>query len=325
MTAKVGLTAALTLALGIGCSSDSDDVHLQDGTGAQGGASATGGTTPVTGGGTTGGASASGGATAGAGGAPNTCGDIVCGTDEECCGPPDCGHCIQAGTDPACAASCTSRACGDEGLECIDPVLGYPGEICVTHQRTAGPTVIVAYECVRDPCGTDPLDCTCAAEVCVDSPVPGARCMSPDPDALTLLCDDFEGICNSPDTPIATPNGDRPIASLQAGDLVYSVHEQAIVVVPVLRATRTAVQHHRVVRLETESGVVLEISPGHPTADGRSLGDLAPGDQLDGDRVASVVQVPYHHEHTYDVLPASDTGTYFAGGLRIGSTLGPKP
>jgi len=272
-----------------------------------------------------GGASSGGGATGGAGGATDTCGGVVCSSGEECCGPPECGYCIPVGTDPACAGSCTRRACGDEGLECLDPVLGYPGEICVTRQRTAGPTVILGYECARNPCGTDPLDCTCAAEVCVDGSVPGPQCMDPNPDALTLVCDDFQGICNSPGTLIATPSGDRPIASLRTGDLVYSVHEQAVVAVPVLRATRTPVHHHHVVRLETEGGVVLEISPGHPTVDGRSLGELAPGDQLDGDRVLSTELIPYQHEYTYDILPASDTGTYFADGLRIASTLAPRP
>lgn len=31
--------------------------------------------------------------------------------------------------------------------------------------------------------------------------------------------------------------------------------------------------------------------------------------------------IPYGHEHTYDILPDSDTGTYVAGGVLIGSTL----
>ena len=145
--------------------------------------------------------------------------------------------------------------------------------------------------------------------------------MSADPDTLTLVCEDFMGICNSPDTPIATPQGDRAIATLRVGDLVYSVDHGAVVAVPVLRATRTPVFHHRVVHLELDSGVVLEISSLHPTADGRTLGGLRAGDVLDGARVLSAQRVPYRFEHTYDILPASDTGTYFAAGVRLGSTL----
>jgi hypothetical protein len=42
---------------------------------------------------------------------------------------------------------------------------------------------------------------------------------------------------------------------------------------------------------------------------------------LDGHLIKSVDVVAYEHEATYDILPASDTGTYFAAGIQIGSTL----
>jgi hypothetical protein len=45
------------------------------------------------------------------------------------------------------------------------------------------------------------------------------------------------GICASPDTPIATPDGDKPIASLHAGDLVYSVDHRVVRAVRLLDAT----------------------------------------------------------------------------------------
>jgi hypothetical protein len=59
----------------------------------------------------------------------------------------------------------------------------------------------------------------------------------------------------------------------------------------------------------------------HPTADGRTLASVTPGSALDAVRAVSVELVPYAHGHTYDILPDSDTGTYFAGGALIGSTL----
>ena len=31
--------------------------------------------------------------------------------------------------------------------------------------------------------------------------------------------------------------------------------------------------------------------------------------------------IRYAHSHTYDILPDSESGTYYAGGLLIGSTL----
>jgi hypothetical protein len=128
-------------------------------------------------------------------------------------------------------------------------------------------------------------------------------------------------ICASPDTPIATPLGNRPIADLAAGDLVYSVDHDAIVAVPVLRTNRAPVHDHRVVRVTLESGAVLEISPRHPTADGRTFGDLHAGDRLDRFTVTAAELVPYAHSFTYDILPASSTHTYFAAGALVGTTL----
>ncbi|HEX3850567.1 MAG TPA: Hint domain-containing protein [Polyangiaceae bacterium] len=129
-------------------------------------------------------------------------------------------------------------------------------------------------------------------------------------------------ICAAPDTPIATPNGELPIATLRAGDLVYSVDHDAIVVVPLLEVGHTSVARHRVVRVTLEDGRVLEISPGHPTADGRTFGDLLAGGKLDAAHwVRSAELVPYTYDATYDILPASSTGTYYAAGALIGSTL----
>jgi hypothetical protein len=82
------------------------------------------------------------------------------------------------------------------------------------------------------------------------------------------------------------------------------------------------VRAHRVVRVELEGGRVLEISPGHPTADGRTFGDLVTGGFLDEQHeVVSARLVPYGYDATYDILPDSSTGTYFAAGALIGSTL----
>jgi hypothetical protein len=63
------------------------------------------------------------------------------------------------------------------------------------------------------------------------------------------------------------------------------------------------------------------MSPGHPTADGRFFGDLEVGDDLGGIEIVGAALVPYRESHTHDILPASDTGVYFAGGVPVGSTL----
>ena len=128
-------------------------------------------------------------------------------------------------------------------------------------------------------------------------------------------------VCASPDTPIATPYGERPIADLRIGDVVYSVDHDSIRGVPIAAIRRQRVEDHRVVRMSTSDGRTLEISAPHPTADGRVFGDLQAGDSLDGRAIESVEVITYSHDFTYDILPGSDTGTYFAAGMQIGSTL----
>jgi hypothetical protein len=130
-----------------------------------------------------------------------------------------------------------------------------------------------------------------------------------------------ECVCASPDTPIATPTGDRPIASLSVGDLVLSIDGGHVAAVPVRETRRTAVSNHRVIEVVLRDDVTLRISAAHPTADGRTFGQLRAGDWLGGREIASTRVVPYAHDATYDILPDSDTGTYFAGGALIGSTL----
>src|SRR5262249_53493350 len=118
-------------------------------------------------------------------------------------------------------------------------------------------------------------------------------------------------VCASPDTPIATPEGPRAIASLRVGELVYSLDHGRFTAVPILRTNRIAATNHSVVHAVLANGSVLDISAPHPTADGRRFGDLRAGDQLDGVVIVRVETIPYMHPFTYDVLPASDSATYF--------------
>ena len=74
-------------------------------------------------------------------------------------------------------------------------------------------------------------------------------------------------------------------------------------------------------RVTTVDGRILEISAGHPTADGRLFGDLRQAGLLDGHPIDRVETVPYLYTETYDILPASESGAYFAAGMLSGSTL----
>jgi hypothetical protein len=128
--------------------------------------------------------------------------------------------------------------------------------------------------------------------------------------------------CCHPTTPILTPDGERPIAELRAGDIVYTLERGERVARPLARvSSQLAPKGHHVVRVTLASGRVLEVSAPHPTVDGRLFGDMQPGDDLGGQRITSVERVPYQAPATFDILPASDSGAYLAAGAWIGSTL----
>jgi hypothetical protein len=97
----------------------------------------------------------------------------------------------------------------------------------------------------------------------------------------------------------------------------------AIVAVPIRTVHRQPAEGHAVPQVVLDDGRVLEVSAGHPTAEGRTFGDLAPGDRLGERTVQRITYAAYRHPFTYDILPDSSTGTYFAAGALIASTLVP--
>ncbi|MGH7435565.1 MAG: Hint domain-containing protein [Polyangiaceae bacterium] len=174
------------------------------------------------------------------------------------------------------------------------------------------PAPSVSYSCVADPCAGSP-DASCYCTLCNG----GGMCDS-SPGQVSCTT---ESVCASGRTLIATANGPRPLASIRVGDLVYSADHGALRLVPVERVGRVAVFHHRVVELTLDSGAVLRMSAGHPMADGRPIGVLPTGARLDTAVVVARRDVAYDEPYTYDILPRSDTGSYVAAGILVGSTL----
>lgn len=288
------------------------------GNGSTGGAAATGGN-PATGGASgsnsTGGVKTTGGSSSmsqgGSTGVP--CGGRTCSSAEFCCGPSECGVCANLLSGPACPIACPASNCGPLGQPC------QTGQICLEIIVTAGPTQTTSSSCVTNPCGAQTLDCSCAGNICQNARSI-TTCSQASPSQGSFVCMGG-GVCAAPDTPIATPEGNVPIANLRPGDMVYSSDNGALVAVPLLRVTQRPVKNHFVVQLRTKQGHLLNISAPHPTADGRLFADLKVGDSLDGEAIVSRELVPYQFAFTYDILPASSTGTYVANGLLIGSTL----
>ncbi|HEX6489361.1 MAG TPA: hypothetical protein VF137_10905 [Candidatus Dormibacteraeota bacterium] len=122
---------------------------------------------------------------------------------------------------------------------------------------------------------------------------------------------------------IDTPSGPIPVTRVRVGMLVYSRDAAGRRLPEPVMATSSmeAPPWHEMDVVLLSDGRAVEASPGHPTADGRYLGQLAPGDELDGAHVLSISLVAYSDGRTYDLLPAGPTGDYWVDGVLLASTL----
>ena len=133
-------------------------------------------------------------------------------------------------------------------------------------------------------------------------------------------------ICLSAGTLIETPDGTVPVERLRLGVPVWTLDafgRRTAGTVIALGST-PAPAGHRVVRLVLEDGRTVTASPGHPTADGRLLGDLRVGDVLDWSQVTAADVVAYQGDETLDLVVSGPTGLYLAGGIPLASTLAPR-
>jgi hypothetical protein len=262
-----------------------------------------------TGGGGTGGTSTGGGggtSTGGAGGTTTTTTATGTGCDPcewSCCG----ATCVNFDNDILNCGTCGNKCAGPNPY-CDNGVCGTPpcnGQLC-------GPSGLC---CGAQCCQTGDLCCSVPGPVAM-----GPSCTPPNESGTCPLgC--AACVCASPDSLIATPSGERAISDLRAGDLVYSVHRGQVVAVPILQAVHVAAPNHVIVEVTLANGRVIEMSPRHPTADGRTFAELRAGGLLQGEGIASVRSKPFAFPETYDILPESDTGAYFAAGTLVGSTL----
>jgi hypothetical protein len=129
--------------------------------------------------------------------------------------------------------------------------------------------------------------------------------------------------CLSCDTLISTPDGNMRITDLRPGMSVYTMDMDGnTTVMPIELVSKVSVPDtHVMCHILLSDGRELFVSGGHPTADGRLISDLNPGDIMDGAKLISVENIRYGGGHTYDLLPAGDTGYYRANCVLLGSTL----
>lgn len=130
-------------------------------------------------------------------------------------------------------------------------------------------------------------------------------------------------ICLSSSTNIDTINGRVSIKDLKVGMQVWTVNNKGEKELqPIIKLSSVEVgNNHAMIHLILSDGRELFVSPNHPTADGRLVNQLKIGDKYDSSIVRTMVLVLYSGTKTYDLLPAGDTGYYFANGILMGSTL----
>ena len=135
-----------------------------------------------------------------------------------------------------------------------------------------------------------------------------------------------DAVCLSFNTLISTPEGNVPMTDLRPGMSVFTLDKDGNKVIhPIELVSKVTVpDSHVMCHLILNDGRELSVSGGHPTADGREVGDFSPGDVLDGAELISIAKVRYLAGYTYDLLPAGETGVYWANGVLLGSTLSPN-
>ncbi len=150
------------------------------------------------------------------------------------------------------------------------------------------------------------------------------------PDSITVSIGKSKGkpfggcpICLSEDSVISTPNGDVKVKDITDGMTVWSTNSNGTIIESkVIKINHVFVGNtHRVIDLQLADGRELFASPNHPTYDGRIIADLKVGEPYDRSTIKSIEIVQYKYQFTYDILPDSQTGDYFANGILVGSTL----
>ena len=260
---------------------------------------------------------------------------LNCTSDSQC---PSSRYSCEAtsGTATACAYSSSGVKLDPDCQETTTIVAGIcklkPGGACTSDSNCSAGNLCHAGVCTN-PIGrqcTGASDTSCSAGYqCVQgcgSPVsyPGEPsapyyCELNEYAAKPKICP----ICLAKNTLIDTPTGAVAVQDLKTGTAVWTTNSLgARVSTPILGTSHTVVPPtHHVVHLVLDDGRELFVSPGHPTADGRTAGDVFAGDLLDGSRVKVAELIPYQDPFTYDILPAGATGSYWAGGILMGSTL----
>ena len=130
-------------------------------------------------------------------------------------------------------------------------------------------------------------------------------------------------ICLVKGTLIDTPQGPIPVEQLSKGMIVWTTDDSGNRIAKEITATALTIvpASFQVIRIKLSDGRSVTASPGHPTVQGKAIADYQAGEVLDGAKITAVDYITYEGGTTYDILPAGNTGFYWANGILLGSTL----
>ena len=129
--------------------------------------------------------------------------------------------------------------------------------------------------------------------------------------------------CLASNTAISTATGAVNVTQLRVGMQVWTVNKNGQKELkPLVRISSVFVGNDYVIsHLSLKDGRNLFVSASHPTSTGHFIRDLTKGDMYNNSVVDSNMLISYSDRYTYDLLPAGDTGFYYANGILVGSTL----
>ncbi|MCL5797401.1 MAG: Hint domain-containing protein [Patescibacteria group bacterium] len=186
------------------------------------------------------------------------------------------------------------------------PVNGSSANCCTDSQLSAG------YQCIQD-CGPPVAR--------IGDPTPASSCLDP----AQIASRQQYGCprCLAENTDISTPQGEINVKDIKTGMVVWSVDSKGEKIsVPVIAINSIpAVKNQKIYRLDLSDRRILYISASHPTILGIPVSQLKEGQIYDGAKIVKKDFIPYNGSKTYDLLPDSDTGYYYANGILVGSTL----
>lgn len=130
--------------------------------------------------------------------------------------------------------------------------------------------------------------------------------------------------CLHPSTLISTPYGEKKVKSIKVNDKIWTIDKYGAKIegkIESVNKSRTSPTHY-LIHLVLSDGREVTVSPLHPLSDyANEFRNLKKNEIYDGAIIVSVNHNYYPNQYTHDILPSGDTGSYWANGILMGSTL----